>query len=101
MVTSKFTSGKGQLLYEFCKNYSFIEMMTMAYGIQFYWTPNLTKKAEQFYKDLDIYLEGHDFAKKTFLGYNTETIEDTNGLDFPSGKSHVAISNLFLGINDK
>lgn len=102
IVAQRQVSGPGHLLYEFCQNFSFLEMMTKAYGIELRWTPNLTRKAVEYYKDLDIYLEEHDFAKKTFIGYDHSTVDLTgSGLDFPNKKSHVAISDRFLLFGDK
>lgn len=88
------------ILYEFCQNFSFLEMITKAYDIELYWTPNLTRKAKQYYKNIDIFLKNHDFANRTFLGYDNSTVEDSSkDLDFPSAKSHVRLANLFLSIN--
>lgn len=94
--------GPGQITYDFLKNYSFLEVMMKAYAIELYWTPNLTRKANAFYKNLDSYLEKHDYAKKTFIGYDPATIKfNADSLDYPSKESHQCIANLFLSIRDK
>lgn len=100
MSAHRQSTGPGQILYDFCQNFSFLEMITRAYNIEFYWTPNMTRKAKQYYRDLSKFLEAHEFAKKTFLGYE-ESLIDSNSkdLDFPSAASHQHIANLFLSIN--
>ena len=97
------TYGPGQMSYEFCRNYSFLELMMRAYDIRLYWTPNLTRKAAEYYKNLDTYLSHHEYARNTFIGYDNSTVDfASDKLDFPSTESHLRLANLFLSIkNDK
>lgn len=88
-----------QKIYNFCQDFSFLEMMCKSYGIKLFWTQNLTHSGQHHYEDINIFLEEHDFAKSTFIGHTPATDFD-NSFDSPTYDSHKKISQLFLDLKD-
>lgn len=93
----------GQLIYEFAQSFSFLEMMTKVYGIELWWTPNLTKSAVSHYEpNIENFLASNEFAKRTFLGYEPSIVDvNAEGMDFPSELAHINICEKFLSLSDK
>lgn len=90
----KQTTTREQEIYNFCKEFSFLEMICKAYGIKLLWTPNRTKNALPFFQNVDELLDAHDFAKSTFIGYDSNYDFDEM-LDSPTAASHKAYAELF------
>lgn len=84
-----------QMVYEFCRDFSFLEMLCNAHGIKLYWTPNLTRNASEFYKHIELFLDAHEFAKNTFIGY-TPSLEVDTMYGSPTAEAHAVIASLFL-----
>lgn len=85
-----------QAVYNFCKEFSFLEMICKAYNIRFYWTTNLTWNSHFFFDKLDLFLEAHDFARDTFIGSAKGDIEYNREYDSPTASAHRSIASLFL-----
>jgi hypothetical protein len=84
-----------QEVYNFCRDFSFLEMMCSAYHITLKWTPNRTGNASLFYKSIDDLLDAHSFAKSTFIGYEP-TYDLDEKFDAPTAASHQALASFFL-----
>lgn len=88
-------NSREQQIYNFCREFSFLEMICKNYNIKLRWTPNLTWNALQFYRNIDELLDSHSFAKKTFIGYDPK-FEIDKTYDSPTASSHEKIAALFL-----
>jgi hypothetical protein len=88
-----------QKIYDFCKDFSFLEMMCKLYNIELFWTQNLTQSSQKHYGDINNFLDEHEFAKKTFIGHLPAT-EFDNAFDSPTADSHKKIAQLFLELKN-
>ena len=88
-----------QKIYDFCRDFSFLEMICKSYGIKLHWTQNVTRSSTNHYNDINIFVESHEFAKQTFIGHTPGT-EFDNAFDSPTADSHRKIAELFLRCND-
>jgi hypothetical protein len=86
---------RDQEIYNFCRDFSFLEMMCAFYDIDLKWTPNRTGNASLFYKSIDDLLDAHPFAKSTFIGYEP-TYDIDEKFDAPTASSHKSLAAFFL-----
>lgn len=82
-------------IYNFCREFSFLEMMCKAYNIQLKWTLNITRSAEDHYKEKDKFLDAHDFAKSTYLQTSKCMSYDRTYL-CPTAEAHFILANTFM-----
>lgn len=97
MFSLRQATRQGQLTYDFCQNFSFLEMLTKFYNIKLRWTPNLTRRSTQYYKNIQLYLNNHSFAKETFIGYDPSIVDmSSTKVDIPTDDAQRALAQLFL-----
>lgn len=83
-------------LFNFGKEFSFLEMMCKCYSIDLQWTFNLTLSAEAHYNNKDLFAKSHPFAAKTYIGTKECKVYDTTYYS-PSAPAHEILAQLFIG----
>lgn len=82
-------------IYNFCREFSFLEMMCKAHNIELKWTFNITRSADEHYKERDKFLDAHDFAKSTYLQTSECMTYDKTYL-CPTSEAHFILASTFM-----
>jgi hypothetical protein len=82
-------------IYNFGREFSFLEMMCKAYNIELKWTFNLTITSKFHFGDVNNFIDSHNFAKNTYIG-----TKETDAYDLvnycPTYTAHKLLADLFM-----